>query len=69
LTLKEAALYLGQNVRWLRRHYVNLIKGGVIVYRIPRGAIKGRLMFGKSSLDEYIERCRLKMGSGFHSNL
>ena len=60
LSLNEVAAYLGRTPRWIRRHYVDLIKAGVEIYRVPKGAIKGRIMFGKDSLDRYIEKCQLR---------
>lgn len=59
LDMREAGSYLGQSYRWMQRNYVYLIKNGVIAYRVPKDAIKGRLMFSKASLDEYMNSCQI----------
>lgn len=59
LDMKNAGHHLGQTYRWMQRHYPNLIKAGVSVYRIPAGSAKGRLMFRKDHLDRYMESCRV----------
>lgn len=63
LNMHEAGVYLGQSYRWMQRNYVNLVRNGVIAYRIPKDAPKGHLMFSKTSLDEYMEQCRIQLGS------
>lgn len=60
LTLKAAGRHIGCTTRWLRRHYVNLVKEGVEVYRVPKGSPKGRLLFSKASLEVYLQKCQLK---------
>jgi hypothetical protein len=65
LNLREAAHHIGQSTRWLRRHWaVDLVRSGVVCYRVPKGSVKGRLMFEKASLDTYLEECRIEAGSG-----
>lgn len=64
LTLQDAARHIGCSTRWMRRWWPILIREGVRGYRIPKGSIKGRLMFEVSSLDAYLERCRIQAGSG-----
>ena len=59
LSLKDAAQYLGQSLRWMRRHYVDLIRAGVRVYRVPRDAVKGRLLFRRDDLDNYLKLCQI----------
>lgn len=59
LSLSDTAAYLGRGPRWMRRHYRGLIKSGVVAYRVPKNSIKGRIMFEKSSLDQYIQNCRI----------
>lgn len=61
LSLKEAAAYIGQTTRWLRRHWQpDLLPQGVKVYRVPKWSIKGRLVFDKASLSAYLEGCLIK---------
>jgi len=62
LNMREAGSYLGQTYRWMQRNYLLLIRRGVVVYRVPRDASKGRLMFEKKSLDAYMATCRLEFG-------
>lgn len=59
LSLKDSAIYLGQSLRWMRRHYIDLIRAGVIAYRTPKDSLKGRIMFNKASLDKYMEKCQI----------
>lgn len=59
LSMREAGRYLGQSYRWMQRHWIDLIRGGVDAYRVPKDAEKGRLIFKKESLDEYLEACRV----------
>lgn len=61
LDMKEAGSYLGQTYRWMQRHWVDLVKSGVEAYRVPKDAVKGRLIFKKETLDRYIETCQLKL--------
>ena len=58
-TLSEAGRYLGRSTRWMRRHWPDLVKEGVDAYRIPKDSPKGALMFLRTGLDEYMERCRI----------
>lgn len=60
LDMHEAGAYLGQSYRWMQRNYINLIRNGVVAYRVPKDSPKGHLMFGKTSLDEYMERCKIQ---------
>ena len=59
LNMKEAALYIGRSYRWMQRHYIDLIRSGVKVARLPKGSIKGRLVFEKESLSQYMDACRI----------
>ena len=59
LSMRSAGNYLGQNYRWMQRNYVNLIRNGVIAYRVPKDAPKGRLVFEKNSINRYVESCRM----------
>ena len=60
LTMHEAAQQIGCTTRWMRRHYVDLIRQGVEVFRVPKDSTKGRLLFGKGSLNQYMEQCRIE---------
>lgn len=60
LNLSEAAPYLGRSPRWMRRHYMDLIRSGVVTYRVPKNSVKGRIMFERSSLDQYVQNCRIR---------
>jgi hypothetical protein len=60
LDMKDAALYLGQSVRWMRRNYIELVRSGVEVYRFPKDSKRGHLFFAKVSLERYIAACRIK---------
>ena len=60
LTLAESGRYLGRSVRWMRRHWPNLVHEGVPAYRVPRDAKKGHLLFLKDGLDSYIEKCKIQ---------
>lgn len=62
LNMREAGVYLGQSYRWMQRHWVALVRAGVIAYRVPRDAEKGRLVFNRDSLDRYVESCRIGVG-------
>lgn len=59
LNMKEAATHLRQTTRWMYRNQFNLIKNGVLTCRIPKDSPKGRLLFEKNSLDEYMMSCRI----------
>lgn len=59
LTLSEAGRYLGRSVRWMRRHWPDLVREGCHAYRVPKSSPKGQLMFLRAGLDEYMERCRI----------
>ena len=59
LNMKAAGEYIGQSYRWMQRNYVMLIRAGVKAYRMPKDASRGRLMFSRASLDEYVECCRI----------
>lgn len=59
VNMREAAVYLGQSYRWMQRNWVNLLRNGVIAYRVPKDSPNGHLMFKKASLDDYIESCRI----------
>ena len=59
LNMREAGDYIGRSYRWMQRHYIDLIKDGVIVYRVPKDSTKGHLLFNRDSLDAYIESCAL----------
>ncbi len=58
--MKEAAEHLGQSYRWMQRNWVNLLRGDVIAYRVPKDAPKGHLMFEKASLDRYMKSCKIE---------
>lgn len=59
LDMRDAAIYIGQTVRWMRRHYPAMSQEGVEVLRVPKGSPKGHLHFTKASLDRYMASCRL----------
>ncbi len=59
LNMREAGEYLGQSYRWMQRNYVNLLQNGVVAYRVPKDSSTGHLMFNKTSLDDYMESCRI----------
>ncbi|PIQ83575.1 MAG: hypothetical protein COV75_06840 [Candidatus Omnitrophica bacterium CG11_big_fil_rev_8_21_14_0_20_63_9] len=59
LPLAEAASYAGLTPRWLRRHWSELARDGVTVCRVPRDALKGRLLFERASLDRYLTTCQV----------
>ena len=59
LNMREAGQYLGQSYRWMQRNYPNLVQHGVMAFRIPKDAPKGRLVFEKASLDRYMESCQI----------
>lgn len=61
LDMKASGAYIGQSYRWMQRHWVDLVKAGVAIYRVPKDSIKGRLVFSKESLDEYMRSCRLTL--------
>jgi len=61
LDMRETGSYLGQSYRWMQRHWVDLVRGGVEAYRVPKDASKGRLVFNRESLDRYMGFCRLRM--------
>ncbi len=60
LDLREAAHFIGTSRRWMQRHYIDLIRSGVKVARIPKDSVKGRLLFNKESLSRYMEECCIK---------
>jgi len=60
--VEAAAEYIGCTSRWLRRHWPDMAVGGVRIYRLPVDALKGRLIFEKTSLDSYMERCVINSG-------
>jgi hypothetical protein len=62
LKMKEAGAYLCQSYRWMQRNYINLIRNGVIAFRIPKGSSKGHLVFEKNSLDQYVKSCQIREG-------
>ena len=59
LDTENAALYLGQSTRWMRRHWPDLVRNGVQCFRVPKGSPKGRLIFDKASLENYLKACRV----------
>ncbi len=59
LNMREAGKYLGQSYRWMQRHWIDLIKAGVVTYRVPKDSPKGRLIFAKESLDKYMNSCQI----------
>ncbi|MEI9477298.1 MAG: hypothetical protein WCO26_12055 [Deltaproteobacteria bacterium] len=59
LNMREAGAYMGQSYRWMQRNYVYLVKGGVSVFRVPKGSPKGHLVFERGGLDQYMESCRI----------
>ena len=63
LTLKEAARYIDQTPRWLRRWWPHLVQAGVRCYRVPKGSVKGRLVFEAASLEAYLRTCLVEPGS------
>lgn len=69
LNLPEAAEYIGRKPRWMRRHWIDLVNKGVSAYRIPKGSPRGHLMFSKSSLDRWLENCRIKTGEAVRYSL
>ena len=60
LTLAESGRYLGRSVRWMRRHWTDLVRDGCEAYRVPKDAPKGHLLFLKSGLDNYITKCQIQ---------
>ena len=60
LNLAEAGHYLGRSTRWMRRHWVDLVRDGCETYRVPRNAPKGHLMFLKDGLDGYMKKCQIQ---------
>ena len=60
VNMKKAAEYLGVSYRWMQRNYPKLIKAGVQVCRVPKGAPKGRLMFHIPTLENYMNLCKIK---------
>ena len=60
LNTKEAAQHIGKTYRWMQRHYVDLIRNGVKVLRMPKGASRGHLAFEKESLERYLKICQLE---------
>ena len=61
LTMQEAGEQIGRTRRWMQRHYIDLIKQGVEVFRVPKDSPKGRLLFGKDSLHAYLKKCQLTL--------
>lgn len=61
LDAKEAALYIGKSYRWMQRHYIDLIRNGVQVCRMPKYSKKGHLIFEKKGLDHYIQECQCRI--------
>lgn len=59
LDMRGAGRYIGRSYRWMQRNWVNLVRNGVTAYRVPKDSKKGRLMFSKTSLDQYVESCRM----------
>ncbi len=65
LNLRQAAQYICQSPRFLRRHWPDLLRDGVKVLRIPANlGPKGRLFFDRASLDAYLEKCRIQADFG-----
>ena len=61
--MREAGEYLGHSYRWMQRNWVNLLRNGVVAYRVPKDSPTGHLMFNKASLDDYMESCRINGGN------
>ncbi len=61
LNMKQAGAHIGQSYRWMQRNYLNLLKAGVKAYRLPKNASKGRLIFDRDSLNEYIRSCQVEL--------
>ena len=59
LNMEGAAAYIGVSLRWMRRHWCELVRDGVTGHRVPKDSPKGRLFFEKDSLDAYLKRCRI----------
>ena len=59
LNMREAALYIGRSYRWMQRHYIDLIKNGVRVYRMPKDSPKGHLVFEREDLERYVKKCQI----------
>lgn len=61
LDLKKAAEYSGLSARWLRRHWTLLLREGVKIHRLPtpKDPDKGRIMFERLSLVEWMEKQRV----------
>jgi hypothetical protein len=59
LNIKQAGSYIGQSYRWMQRNYPSILRHGVMVFRVPKDSPKGHLVFEKSSLDRYMESCRI----------
>jgi hypothetical protein len=60
LNMRQAGFYLGRSYRWMQRHWVNLVKSGVKVFRVPKDSVKGHILFEKDSLDKYLDSCQIK---------
>ncbi len=60
LNMREAGKYIGQSYRWMQRNYIDLIKNGVPVFRLPKDSPKGRLVFERAGLDQYMFQCRIE---------
>ncbi len=63
LDMREAAFYLRKSYRWMQRHYLDLVKCGVKVCRVPKFSERGRLLFERESLDRYIKSCQIVSNS------
>ncbi len=59
LDMRATAKYLGKTYRWMQRNYIDLIRNGVRVCRMPRSSKRGHIIFEKQSLDRYIQRCQI----------
>ena len=60
MTLEQAAEHVGLTKRFFYRHWPELIKEGVVAYRVPKDSPKGRIYFRVDSLERYLEACQIK---------
>jgi len=63
VNLHEAARKMGCTTRWMRRHWPELVRDGVVCFRVPKGSVKGRLVFEAASLEAYLRVCQIEPGA------
>ena len=68
LSLEDAAKHIGRSTRWMHRHWPDLVQCGVQCFRVPKNAIKGRLIVERSSLEAYLRSCQITGNFDVFSN-